>query len=176
MSEAGARVTIESGWVTARWSDTSDLGVVHRRLVEERDRLRETRRAWMTPDTNAAQEDSHANSEELVQEAVLAVTDAIALACARMLLRLSSPGTATQGEDHEQYAEVEPMEVGWSTVTSLVASESLLHLFRVPVGFEEQWWQTEPVALCGAKPGIGGIDTRLQTCVKCLTRQRPERS
>lgn len=130
----------------------------------------------MTRDTTAGKPDSHADVEEMVQEAVLTVGDAIALACDRMLLRLSSRATATQGEDYEQYAEAEPVEVGWSTVVSLVAGESLLHLFRVPIGFEDGWWRTEPVALCGAMPGIGGIDTRLQTCLECLTRQDQERS
>jgi hypothetical protein len=176
VSEAGERITIERGWITARWSNTSDLGEVRRQLVEERDRLRETRRAWMAPNIMAGRQDPRADVEELVQEAILTVADAIALACARMLHRLSSPNTASQGEDHEQYAELEPMEVAWSAVLSPVAGGSRLHFFRVPAGFEDQWWRTEPIALCGAAPGVGGIDTRLEICLDCLARRDPEAS
>ena len=171
MSETGELVTVEQGWVSARWSSATELDAVRRRLEEELDRLRETRRAWMALETSASDRDPPADAEGMVQDAVLTVADAMALACARLLLRLLSPRTAIQGEDHEQYAEVDPVEVAWSTAVSLVAGGTSLHLFMVPVGFEGEWWRTEPVALCGATPGIGGVDTRLSTCADCLARR-----
>lgn len=171
MGDSSKRVTITDGWILARWSDESELDEVRERLIEERNRLSQTRQTWMSPNAVAGGEDPRAAVEELMQDAMLTVADAIAIASARMLRRLSSADTAFPGEDQEQYAELEPMEVGWAIELSPVAGDTRLHFFKVPARFEDGWWGTRPIALCGAGPGVGGIDTRLEICRECRVRR-----
>lgn len=134
MGEAGNRVTIKDGWIVARWSDKSELDKVRQRLIEERDRLRQARQTWMALNAVAGGADPRAAGEELVQDAMLTVADAIAVASARMLRRLSSPDTAFQGEDHEQYAELEPLDAhGRSSYRRLPAIRACISL-RSPPG------------------------------------------